>query len=237
MNLAGLGDQTVPSELGEIPFDIIRDYMNSPYYRWAPSDSTNPNSLFDDLAVSLGSTEFPRVMTNLQRILNVMKALVWNTYNNPSSDEVFKRLAHPTIANTRAGLQLLRDVSHSVPSSQFYLTIKVIANKSGRLLYNMTVFNYLNHATVKGLLGMIHQKIYQDLRNFDVQYNSYAGATQQVHSADLWVKFIGFWMDRMINHFVTYANGRIIQLRSGWQTRIQIPITREYSRQGLEPSG
>ncbi|KAM0145765.1 hypothetical protein ACHAPG_011470 [Botrytis cinerea] len=190
----GLGYQSVPIDLGRIPFATIRDYMARPYYLWAPSDSTNAHSLFDDLADSLGSSTVPQLMTNLQRSINIMKARVWNSNINPIAQDRLDKLKHATIANTRETLQALRE--------------------------GMAVFNYLNDATVQGLLTQIHQRIYRNLRNFDSQYNSMPGVTQVVHSADLWEEFIKFWMQRMQNHFSRFANNGISQLRLGWQARM-----------------
>jgi succinate dehydrogenase/fumarate reductase flavoprotein subunit len=92
----------------------------------------------------------------------------------------------------------------------------------------MVTFNYLNHPTVQGLLGQIHRRIYGNLQTFDTRYNTFIAPSTDpdtpslptVHSADLWVEFINFWMERMVNHFSQYAAYRIAQLKSGWQRRM-----------------
>jgi hypothetical protein len=91
----------------------------------------------------------------------------------------------------------------------------------------MAVFNYLNHPTVQGLLGQIHRGIYLNLQTFDTRYNTFVAHNTDsgspplptVHSADLYVEFINFWMQRMVNRFSTYATDRLEEMRANWVTR------------------
>jgi hypothetical protein len=111
----GGGYQTVPRDLGNVPFSVIRDYMAVPYNEWLPLEPQATNSLFDDLAISLGSTVFPEVMTNLEHALNLMKARVWNSFGDPSADSTWTVWLRPTTDHTRDALNAIRYVSRSIP--------------------------------------------------------------------------------------------------------------------------
>lgn len=112
----GNGMVRAPANLQAIPFNVIRDYMAIPYIEWPNFDSSLPlppdQSLFSDMAQSLGSTFNVAVMTNLDFNLNGVKSRVWDTYRLVSSDDTWYPFANtPTVANTQSALELIRAVS------------------------------------------------------------------------------------------------------------------------------
>ncbi|KAF7954894.1 uncharacterized protein EAE97_000153 [Botrytis byssoidea] len=110
----GQGEQTVPLDLGTVPFAVINDYMNLPYNQWPglAGQQLNNNSLFGNLGNALGSTAVPRVMPNLQASLNNVKTRVWGAIVNTNANPTFNRYANnPTTRNTESALSLLRSAS------------------------------------------------------------------------------------------------------------------------------
>lgn len=110
----GLGLQTVSSDPGIVPFEVINNYMNLPYNQWPllQGQQLNGNTLFENLGNALGSTTNPGVMHNLQSSLNNLKARVRGGTVNVTSNKVFNKLANdPTTRSTERALNLLRSVS------------------------------------------------------------------------------------------------------------------------------
>ncbi|KAF7907129.1 uncharacterized protein EAF01_004716 [Botrytis porri] len=70
----------------------------------------------------------------------------------------------------------------------------------------MAVFNYLNDPAIQGLLGQIHRDIHSNLTEFDNLYHPLAPEQPA---------------ERVSNNFFDYltrnVDGRIAQLRAGWQ--------------------
>ncbi|TGO86464.1 hypothetical protein BPOR_0301g00060 [Botrytis porri] len=92
----GLGPQTVPIELGTVPFEVINDFMNAPYNEWEALNGRddNANPLLKNHANALGSTSNPRVMTNLQASLNRKKSRIRNSRVIATANQNFARLAN-----------------------------------------------------------------------------------------------------------------------------------------------
>jgi hypothetical protein len=101
--------------LNPIPYSMIVSYMAIPYANWPNFQGLGldpTRSLFTDLANALGSTSNPYVMTNLEGSMNLMKARVWDTIVDPTSDTKWNALAsNPSEANTAKALSLIQVVS------------------------------------------------------------------------------------------------------------------------------
>lgn len=110
----GRGTQSYSHICPPVSFDILAHFANQPYQSWPIVPANAPggsHSAMTDAADALGSSSNPTVLTNLEQSLNGYKAEVWDTYDDPTSDDVFNKLIKtPTTASTKTALNFLRRV-------------------------------------------------------------------------------------------------------------------------------
>lgn len=93
IDLADGNGDIVPAALQgltPISFDMIANFMAVPYAQWpgVQNQGLDPGrSLLSDLANDLGSVTNPTPMTNLEGSENRMKARIYDTFVNPTSDD------------------------------------------------------------------------------------------------------------------------------------------------------
>lgn len=178
------------STLTLVTFNSLANNFNSDYRIWAPGPNAPPGSGAADVADSLGSSDNADPLANLEANLNGYKAIVWESFGNPTSNEVFNPLLTTNQQNTERALSLLRA--------------------------GLAAFNYLNDPNIHSYIVNIHEDIQAQLGNYDTVYNNHFNPTTRQNIRALWNEFFPLWLQRIVNHHRTYLQDRLASLRNVW---------------------
>lgn len=85
-------------------------------------------------------------------------------------------------------------------------------------MQGIAIFNYINDANVQIFLGRIHNGLHTRLNYFDRNFAALVVPSQEPTNLEgLWVTFINFWAQRMVNSYRNYANNRLDILAAPWR--------------------
>lgn len=188
---------THQSTLTRVTFDSLANNFNSDYRTWAPGPNSPPGSGAADVADGLGSSNDADPLANLEANLNGYKAIVWDSFKNPTSDTVFNPLLTTNQQNTEQALSLLRA--------------------------GLAAFNYLNDPNIHDYIVNIHQNIQAALGNYDTVYNDHFNPATRQNIRALWNEFFPLWLQRIVNYHRMYLQARLTSLRNVWTPVVADP--------------